>query len=51
LKLQKMASAIRSASIGKQSWGLSIDDVSMPVDSVGRNLPILSVYASIARLA
>ena len=31
--------------------GFSIDDVSMPVDSVGRNLPIPPVYASIARLA
>ena len=30
--------------------GFSFDDVSMPVDSVGRNLPV-PVYASIARLA
>jgi hypothetical protein len=31
--------------------GFSIDEVSRPVDSVGRNLPIPPVYASIARLA
>jgi hypothetical protein len=31
--------------------GFSIDEVSIPVDSVGRNLPIPPVYASIARLA
>ena len=31
--------------------GFSIDDVSMRVDSVGRNLPIPPVYASITRLA
>ena len=30
--------------------GFSIDDVSMPVVSVGRNLPV-PVYASIARVA
>jgi hypothetical protein len=31
--------------------GFSIDEVSIPVDSVGRNLPVPPVYASIARLA
>jgi hypothetical protein len=31
--------------------GFSLDDVSMPVVSVGRNLPLPPVYASIARLA
>jgi hypothetical protein len=31
--------------------GFSIDDVSMPVASTGRNLPVPPVYASIARLA
>ena len=31
--------------------GYSIDEVSMPVDSEGRNLPVPPVYASIARLA
>jgi hypothetical protein len=30
--------------------GFSFDDVSMPVDSVGRNLPV-PVYASIAHVA
>ena len=30
--------------------GFSLDDVSMPVDSVGRNLPV-PVYASIAHVA
>jgi hypothetical protein len=31
--------------------GFSIDDVSMPVDSVGRDFPVPPVYTSIARLA
>jgi hypothetical protein len=31
--------------------GFSFDEVSMRVDSVGRNLPIPPVYASITRLA
>jgi hypothetical protein len=31
--------------------GFSIDDVSIRVDSVGRNLPIPPVYASIAHVA
>jgi hypothetical protein len=31
--------------------GFSIDEVSRPVDSVSRNLPIPPVYAPIARLA
>jgi hypothetical protein len=31
--------------------GFSIDDVSMRVDSVGRNLPIPPAYASIAHIA
>jgi hypothetical protein len=40
---------------GRLHWqavmGFSIDEVSRPVDSVGRKLPIPPVYASIARLA
>jgi hypothetical protein len=31
--------------------GFSIDDVSMPVNSVGRDLPVPPVYASIAHVA